>query len=320
MTGDLARSALGRGIGGGICIADGSGMTSLGCRYRLLASACVAVLAGSAIFAGGPEVITGSVTSHVVLQGETLRSIAARRGTDAETIAFDNHIDLRAPLAVGQTLQVDSRHIVPERIPPETLTINVPQRMLFFEHAGAVSALPVAVGKRGWPTPIASFRVVAREVDPTWDVPPSIQEEARRAGRTLPGKVAPGPNNPLGRYWLALSLANIGIHGTNAPSSIYGAVTHGCIRLHPDDIAALFPQVGLETPGRIIYEPVLLAIAGGEVLLEVHPDVYRRLPVDAGIVARQLAAARGLTGRIDWNAADLVVRLHHGVARPVTRH
>jgi L,D-transpeptidase ErfK/SrfK len=199
-----------------------------------------------------------------------------------------------------------------------TIVVNIPQRMLFFRTGERVFSAPVAVGSRGWPTPVAPFRILEKETDPTWDVPDSIALEARDRGQRLPAKVPPGPNNPLGRHWLGLSIGSVGIHGTNAPASLYGAVTHGCIRVHPDDIALLFELVKVGSPGRTIYEPILLADDGHDVYLEVHPDVYRRTSGSLQDQARLMASSRGLAERIDWARADAVIAARAGIARQVT--
>jgi L,D-transpeptidase ErfK/SrfK len=115
-----------------------------------------------------------------------------------------------------------------------------------------------------------------------------------------------------------LSIPGIGIHATNAPASIFRAVSHGCIRVHPDDIAQLFGRVQVGASGQIIYEPVLLADVNGNVYLEVHRDVYRRSVGTAGESARILAASAGVSQRIEWAAADLVAAAADGIARNVT--
>ena len=127
----------------------------------------------------------------------------------------------------------------------------------------------------------------------------------------------PGPQNPLGKYWLGLSLGCVGIHGTNAPLSIYSFGTHGCIRLAPDDIEALYVQVSEGDSGRIVYEPVLVAYDGTDVYLEVHPDPYRRVP-DLLQRAFELLGAAGLTDRSDRTEVVETVRRAEGVAVPVT--
>jgi L,D-transpeptidase ErfK/SrfK len=273
-------------------------------------------VASSAAAGPAADALTGAVAPHVVRRGDTLQALAARAGIDVATVVAENGLTNGRALIPGQQLVLDNRHIVPANRAAAPIVVNLPQRMLFlFDHT--VAGLPVAVGRRTWPTPLGEFQVATRETDPTWDVPESIRAEARRLGRNLPASVPPGPANPLGRFWIGLTGGAVGIHGTNAPSSIYGAVTHGCMRLHPDDIAWLFARAKVGMTVRTVYEPLLLADIGGRVFLEVHPDVYRRAPLSLAAV-RDMAAARGLTARIDWAAAARVVALRHGVARDVT--
>jgi len=212
----------------------------------------------------------------------------------------------------AQTVLAD--HIVPPAGDDTALVINVPQRMLFrFEGGLAVAAHRVGVGRRDWPTPLGAFQVIAKEVDPTWDVPVSIQEEMRRLGQKPVTQVPPGPNNPLGSRWIGLSLRNIGIHGTTSPSSVYRASTHGCIRLDAPAIAALYEDVEIGDRGRVIYEPVLLVQTDAGVLLEAHPDIYRRARVPALEYVAREAAALGITGRVDWALVARVVRERRGM-------
>ena len=280
-----------------------------------MAALTIGLVTAGAVYA---QPLTGQQHTIVVAPGDTLGSLGSRYGVDPATIARDNVRALNAPLGVGETLRLDNRHIIPAFT--HMLLINVPQRMLFVAHEeGGVRGYPVAVGRAGWQTPLGDFSIVTRETNPTWDVPESIREEARRAGRSLPRTVPPGPGNPLGAYWLGLSLDSVGIHGTNAPSSVYHAITHGCIRLHPGDIAALFAQVQIGTSGRLIYEPVLVAFDGYDVFVEVHPDVYGRGPRDALEFLKAQTRTLGLFDRVDWDAAARVVRDRAGVARVVSR-
>jgi L,D-transpeptidase ErfK/SrfK len=265
-----------------------------------------------------PAAVTGGVFWHVVRGGETIQGLGARFGVEPTVLARHNALDLKVVLRAGQTLEIDNRHIVAGQI--ETgLIINIPQRLLWHYAAGILRATyPVAVGRPDCRTPIGSFEVLIREENPTWDVPLSIQAEMARAGLRVVERVAPGPANPLGRYWLGLSLSGLGIHGTNAPASIYRFVTHGCIRLHPDDIAALYPAVATGASGRTMYEPVLMALLpDGRIQVEAHRDIYGLAP-DAGHSLRMRAAAAGLSGLIDWTRADAVVREREGLARDVT--
>jgi L,D-transpeptidase ErfK/SrfK len=281
--------------------------------------AALVLAAATASSASEPAIgnrLTGAITTHVVARGDTLQALAARAGLDVQTLADQNDLRGSHVLVIGRRLIVDNRHIVPPDQAGAAIVVNLPQRMLFVIGRD-VAGLPVAIGRRTWPTPVGEFQVATMETDPTWDVPASIRAEARRLGRSLPASVPPGPTNPLGHFWIGLTGGSVGIHGTNSPSSVYGAVTHGCMRLHPDDIEWLFPQVKIGASVRTVYHPVLLAEIAGQVLLEVHPDVYQREPVSLASI-RTLATARGLDSRIDWTAAARVVALRHGVASDVS--
>ena len=202
-------------------------------------------------YSPGDDRIVGGEFIYTVRRGDSLTAIGARFGVDPLMLARSNGLSPRSRLSVGQSLQVDNRHVVPTAM-DEGILINVPQRLLFLFHAGALVAwYPVGLGRPDWETVLGRFAVRTKEREPTWHVPVSIQEEMREHGEPVRTEVAPGPDNPLGKYWMGLTGSACGVHGTIAPASIYGFRTHGCIRLHPDDIADLFPRVVVGTPVRI---------------------------------------------------------------------
>src|SRR5260370_35312090 len=107
-------------------------------------------------------------------------------------------------------------------------------------------------------------------------VPASIQREEEAEGKVVYDEVEPGPDNPLGKYWIGLSMPIVGIHGTNHPITVYSYQTHGCVRLHPDDIEALFDAVDLNDRGEIVYLPLMLArLADGRIVLESQNHICR---------------------------------------------
>jgi L,D-transpeptidase ErfK/SrfK len=291
----------------------------MGIRATILV---VAIVAGFGLHASVPPLrvsdsVTGGVQQYVVRRGDTLRTIGARFGVDSHVIAAANDLDPGQALAAGRILTIDNRHVLPAGHDGTQLVINIPQRMLFrSDDAAGSSAFPVAVGRPDWPTPIGPFHVVAREEHPTWDVPVSIQEEMRRVGERVITRMPAGPRNPLGDYWIGLNVGSIGIHGTPYPATIYQFATHGCVRLHPDDIAMLYADVPLDARGLIVYEPVLLARTTEGVFLEVHGDPYHRGRATLDDVKRA-AAATEMTTHIDWRTAAEVFRRHEGVARRI---
>jgi lipoprotein-anchoring transpeptidase ErfK/SrfK len=122
------------------------------------------------------------------------------------------------------------------------IVVSVPDRKLvLFEGDRALKVYDVAVGKPSTPTPQGKFAIVNRVPDPTWFGPS--------------GTVAPGKNNPLGSRWMGLSAKGYGIHGTNVPSSIGKAASHGCIRMRKQDLEELFEMVTVGTIVELQGEP-----------------------------------------------------------------
>ena len=258
------------------------------------------------------HIMTGAVSPYTVQPGDSLISMGARFGVEASTLAEDNDMPTGRALRPGQVLLVDSRHIVPAGL-EDGILINIPQRMLFVARGNTVEgAFPVAVGRRDWPSPIGTFEVGAKEIDPTWDVPISIQREMAQAGRAVLKTVLPGPDNPLGDRWLGLNEMGVGIHGTNQPTSVFRVTTHGCIRLHPDDARVLFELVEVGSPVRIVYEPVLVAVDdGNRVWLEVHRDAYGRAG-DLFRIAVDLLQEAGVGDAVDAAAVRRCVQERRG--------
>jgi L,D-transpeptidase ErfK/SrfK len=275
------------------------------------------------LFAADPGIPAGEVavieTTYTVRSGDILLSIAGRFALDAATLARDNALDPSRPLRVGQTLKIVSRHIVPATL-PDGIVVNIPQRTLFlFEKGRLVGFFGIGPGRAAWPTTLGDATVITRKTDPVWVVPRSIQEEMRAKGQPVIERMPPGPENPLGRYWLGLSITNLGIHGTNAPASIYHFRSHGCIRMNPEDISTLFSRVRINTPVRILYEPVLVARdAEGRLLLEAHPDVYRRQRVTPADVWQRLTALDPGT-KPDPTQIEAILKTRSGVVTPLLR-
>lgn len=263
------------------------------------------------------DTLTGGTFSYTVQTGDTLASISARFGVGVGVLMRDNAVRREARLIPGSRMQIDNRHIV-ARATDDRIVVNIPQRMLFSYSDGALAAAyPVALGRPDWPTPAGYFTVLTLQENKPWFVPKSIQEEMWREGKSVRTMVPPGPDNPLGKHWIGISIAGYGIHGTIAPMSIYGFRSHGCIRLHPDDVADLFARLNVGDTGRLIYEPVMLArLADGRIFLEVHRDIYMKAS-DPLTQLRDRAAAAEIDVLIDWAKAATAIKEQSGVAREV---
>jgi L,D-transpeptidase ErfK/SrfK len=260
--------------------------------------------------------LVGGRTDYIVVAGDTLTSIGARFGVDRATLIELNQLARPGTLTPGQTLILDNRHLAVAN-PQVSVTINIAQRLLVLSDQPQARAYPVTVGRRTWPTPVGAFTIISKEVDPVWDVPISIQREMEQQGKPVITRMEPSPQNPLGQRWIGLSLAGIGIHGTNAPSSIYAFGSHGCVRMHPDDVADLFERVSIGTTGVLIYQPVIIAAIDGRIWLEAHPDAYRRAP-EASSMLQAVTGRAGLRAEVDWEKVKVVLSQRRGLAVDVT--
>ncbi|MGW8325491.1 MAG: L,D-transpeptidase family protein [Desulfobacterales bacterium] len=222
---------------------------------------------------GNNKTVIGVVQHHIVVPKETLSDIVRNYGLGYNELSLlYPKMDPWLP-SPGQNLVIPTQWILPST-KLFGLVINLPEFRLyhFIPKTKMVSTYPVGIGDVGWETPVAVGHIIYRQVDPTWLVPKSLR--AKYGATTIP----PGPKNPLGKYWLGLSLSGYGIHGTNAPWGIGRRVSHGCIRLYPEHIALLFENVSVNTPVEIIYEPVKIGFQDQNIFIEVHPDIYNRIP------------------------------------------
>ncbi len=293
----------------------------------MLARICLLLaflLTGAAPVAGAePPVVyhqvVGSAQEYVVKKGDTLGLLAARQGMRWQTLAKINGMkaqDVR--LKAGTVLKINSTHIVPQEL-THGLIINLPEVALYhFDHGVFKRSYKLAVGRATWQTPLGSYEIMSKAKNPTWLVPVSIQEEMEENGREVLTKVPPGPDNPLGAYWMATSAPGVGIHATNRPWSIGHFVSHGCIRMLPDQIAELFPQVEKGMAVKIVYRAVKLAeLSDGRIFLEVHPDIYNQRPDNLALV-KKTAQLLNLTDRIDWTLVEKLLKAKDGYAVEVT--
>ncbi len=224
-----------------------------------------------------PGVAVGADRPYIVGPNETLMEIARRAGLGFQALAEANPgVDPWLP-GVGCELTLPFAALLPPGIGPG-ITINLAEYRLYLAEpdngAWRIRIYPIGLGRQGWETPEGEYTIVNKVADPSWTPPASLRAE----NPELPAAVPPGPDNPLGRFWLGLSAPGVGLHGTNHPYGVGRRVSHGCIRLYPDDIADLARRVPVGTPVRILYKPFKAVRDGDRLLLEVHPDFLQRYP------------------------------------------
>lgn len=270
------------------------------------------------------SMVIGNDMVYTIRKGDTLELVGARTGVYWWKIAKDNNIETKKRLQPGQELKINTRKIVPTLV-ENGIIINVPDRTLYsFKNNQLVRYFPVGMGQltsktsASWKTPIGKFKVIAKEKDPTWHVPPSIQEEMALEGKEVITSVPPGPDNPLGRYAVKTSLPGIMIHATIKPASVNQYRSHGCIRVLPENMEKFFEEVEPNAQGELLYMPVKAAVTDkGRVFLEVHKDFYSKIK-NMKEEARSQLEKTGVADRVDWQKVEKVLKERSGIAEDVT--
>lgn len=279
----------------------------------LLTILLAAVIPGDPSAIADDEVI-GAVGSRTIAPGESLIEIARQHDVGFNAIAAANpELDAFVPTP-GATAVIPTAWILPRAAAPGTVVVNLSEMRLyaFPLSPGVPVTFPVGIGTEGWETPLGTFTVVQKTVNPAWYPPASI----RREEPDLPAVVPPGPDNPLGTHALRLSRYTILIHGTDAPYGVGRKASHGCVRLYPEDIPHLYGIVPVKTPVSIVREPVKVGLKRGRIFIEVHEDPDSS--IDNAREAQKLLARRGLSDRVDAGKVASAVREHRGIPIDVT--
>ena len=280
-------------------------------RHLLPGLAVVAVSAGAETLPVPPSDIdlVGQVRVVVARHEDTLLDIARRGGLGYNEIKMANRgVD---PWMPGEGMQVvlPTQRILPDA-PREGIVINLPEMRLYYYLPAQgdfrqVVTYPISIGRFDWRTPLGVTTIAQKVPNPTWTPPESIRIEHAAKGDILPPVVPAGPDNPLGLFALRLGVPGYLIHGTDKPYGIGMRVTHGCLRLYPEDIATLFQQVSPGLRVNFVSQPYKIGQAFGVTYLEVHHPLKEEKGRKEGALAEiaRLLAARGVAiANVDWVA------------------
>lgn len=268
------------------------------------------------------DTLVGEVDFIKAKERETLLDIGRRYGFGYQDMKLVNpDVDTWLP-GEGQSITLPSQFILP--VAPMTgLVLNVPEMRLYYYppqkkgQAREVITYPLGVGREGWNTPYITTNIVEKKAHPNWYPPESIRKEHEKEGEPLPKIVESGPDNPLGDYALRLGKRDYLIHGTNKPYGVGMRVSHGCIRLYPEDIEALFKEIKLKTPVRIINQPYKVGVKNDVIYLEVHPyldeDAEKFENNLTSVVSFIIELANGRDYEIDWATAYKAISKPTGI-------
>lgn len=206
---------------------------------------------------------------------DTLSDLAREYGLGYdEIVAANPGIDPWTP-GDSTPILLPTQYVLPN-VPRKGLVLNIATKRLFYfpepaaGEAQQVLTYPIGIGRVGWETPLGSTQVVSKARDPHWWVPSSVRREHAEMGNPLPAIVPPGPDNPLGSRVLKLEMPGYLIHGTNQPYGVGMRVSHGCVRLYPENIEKLYSLVDIGEAVTIINEPYQMGQRDGFLYFESH--------------------------------------------------
>lgn len=280
---------------------------------------CFAAVFSTSVCTAGPAApqtafpeVSGAIRTTVTASNETLMEVARREGFGYDVVVNSNRSIDPWQTRAGTEIILPGRAIVPSGA-QAGLTINLAELRLFHivqldDGRYRVDIYPLGIGREGRATPEGVFHIKVKKERPYWRVPEWLREQEPH----LPLVVAPGPQNPLGDYWLGLSAPGYGIHGTNRPFGVGRRVSSGCLRMYPQDIARLFARVETGTPVSISYQPIKATGQSDSLLLEVHPDYLGRF-ADLFQHALHVISKTGWSGQVNYSQVQEVVRKQAGL-------
>lgn len=217
------------------------------------------------------------------------------------TPVFSPHTAMRKTLfsllSVLLALTAQAGTPLPDYRPVEEgqhVVINIPQLRLFlYENGELKHSYPIAVGRNRTRTPLGDYRIGAKAYNPTWTIPASIRRERAAAGLPELTSIPPGPSNPLGPVFVRFGdpRLGLGIHGTNAPSSVPGIRSHGCVRMQNADALRFARSVRTGADTAVIYQLAALNTdENNHLWLAAFRDPYNKRNLDTDALRASITA------------------------------
>ncbi len=271
--------------------------------------------------------VVGVVQVVVAREEDTLPDFARRYGLGHdEIVAANPDVDPWLP-GEGTRVVLPTQFVLPDA-PRDGLVVNLASLRLFYYPKPAegepqtVVTHPIGIGREGWRTPLGRMRITEKIENPTWTPPASVRREHAAKGDHLPGVVPAGPDNPLGAFAMRLNRPSYLLHGTNKPFGVGMRVSHGCVRLYPEDIAELFPEIPVGTNVYIVSQPYLAGTKNGEIFLEAHQPLSEEAKRWKGSLEPMQKTLEAKAGddptAVDWQKAEEVAREARGIPVPVS--
>jgi L,D-transpeptidase ErfK/SrfK len=277
--------------------------------------------------------VVGTLQATVARQEDTLSDIARRFNLGYDEVVNANPgVDPWLP-GEGTRVLLPTQFVLPDA-PHEGVVVNLAALRLFYfpkpekkDDPRVVVTAPLGIGMVGWATPTGTTKIVSKRKDPYWTPPASVRKEHEAEGDILPPRVPPGPDNPLGAFAMNLGWPSYLVHGTNKPAGVGMRASHGCLRLYPEDIATLYPQLAIGTKVTVVNQPLLYRWQDGRFYVqsypphEEHPEAKQAAKgqrFNARLQAKMTQRAKAQEVSLDWALVESVVNDAQGIAVPVS--
>lgn len=175
----------------------------------------------------------------------------------------------------GAQVRIPNSYILPDA-PRQGIVVNLPEmRIYYYPDTHRVFTYSIGIGRVDWKTPVGKTRIAGKQPNPSWTPPPSIIAEHLAEGDVLKPYYPPGPDNPMGLFAFRLGIPGYLIHSTSIDKvdGIGMRVSHGCIRMYPDDIAEFFPMVAVGTPVNLVNQPIKVGWHHDTLYLQAFPEL-----------------------------------------------
>jgi L,D-transpeptidase ErfK/SrfK len=262
--------------------------------------------------------VIGRVLYYSLGNEETLSTVARRFDVGIQAV-MDANKDKKdsKEFKSGVTVILPTAHVLPP-VREVGIVINLAEpRLYLFSLKEPPESFPISVGREGWEIPVGETSISMKSRNSAW-----VQTAPLRAEKPkLPLSVPPGSANYLGELSLNLGWAGFAIHGTSMPEAIGGRISHGSIRMYPEDIRRLFNAVEQGTKVTVIDAPYKLGWQGNTLFLQIssprrHARFQRNILPSVteiyGAVREKAGAAN-----IVWDAVALATNSRDGIPVPV---
>ena len=222
----------------------------------------------------------------------------------------------------GTIIKIPAQHIIPKGFSEKGITINLSEFRGYFIKDNKLITFPVGLGRMDWKTPLGISTIDLKLEKPAWYPPKSVRDEYKNQGKFLPAEVLPGPDNPLGELAMRISIpGGYFIHGTNRPDGVGMEISHGCIRLFPEDIDYIFQLTDIGTEVIILDQPIKIARIENDIYLQVHPSYSTQYDYDLDKLRIQIELLINNETElieINWDTVENLLKEQNGLATKVT--